>query len=230
MKAGILGLLNSTETPIDQVVGTADRDGREYQYCIQPSETIYPESLSKPVQIGEAALEVPEKVDQKEIHDGNIVEEPQTRIRTRHTNWILIPDEIVVVENSDGQFFFDLLASEYGYEANRAKLDLTSMRSDYAETELWQAGFYDRLGTAQKGVVYGEDVLDDNDMGDPLREAQINQLGFRYEYDGEQMKLTLTESGYIEIYQPSEFNGENFATYIQTEIVRYVAGIYSGSS
>lgn len=101
------------------------------------------------------------------------------------------------------------------------------MRSDYEDTALWQAGFYDRLGTAQKGVVYGEDVLDDEDIGDPLRDAQINQLGLEYEYDGDQMKITLTESGYIEVYQPSEFDSGEFATYLQNQIRQYVAGIYA---
>lgn len=228
MKAGILGLLNSAETTIDQVHGTASRDGQEYQYCIQPDETLHPDRLSKPVQTGEAALEMPEQVEQKIIDDGDIVEESRTRTRTKHTNWILIPDEIAVVENSEGQFFFDLLSAEYNYEANRAKLDLTSMRSDYSETDLWQAGFYDRLGTAQKGVVYGEDVLDDDDIGGPLKDAQINQLGFEYEYNGEQMKLTLTESGYVEIYLPSEFDSGEFATYLKEEIEQYIAGIYAG--
>lgn len=227
MKAGILGLLNSADEPISQAVGTASRDGYEYQYCIQPDETLHPETLSKPVQTGEAALEIPEQVEEKIIDDGDIVEESRTRTRTKHTNWLLIPDEIVVVENSEGRFFFDLLSAEFNYEANRAKLDLTSMRSDYAETELWQAGFYDRLGTAQKGVVYGEDVLGDKDIGGPLRDAQINQLGFEYEYNGDQMKLTLTESGYIEIYLPSEFDSEEFVTYLEKEIVQYITGIYA---
>lgn len=228
MKAGILGLLNSAETPIDKLVGTANRDGVDYQYCIKPDETFHPDGLSKPVQTGEAALEMPEQVEQKLIEDDDIIEETRTKTRTKHTNWILVPDKIAVVENGEGQFFFDLLSAEFNYEANRAKLDLTSMGSDYEETDLWQAGFYDRLGTAQKGVIYGEDVLGDEDIGDSLRDAQINQLGLEYEYDGERLKVTLTESGYIEIYQPSEFDSGVFATYLQDEIMRYVAGIYAG--
>lgn len=227
MKAGIVGLLNSVEAPIDKVIGTANRDGIDYQYCIKPDDTFRPDGLGKPVQTGEAALEIPEQVDQKLIENDDIIEETRTKTRTIHTHWLLIPDEIAVIENSDGQFFYDLLGAEFNCDANRAKLDLTSMRSDYEDTALWQAGFYDRLGTAQKGVVYGEDVLDDEDIGDPLRDAQINQLGLEYEYDGNQMKITLTESGYIEVYQPTEFDSGEFATYLQNQIRQYVAGIYA---
>ncbi|WP_018259318.1 hypothetical protein [Halomicrobium katesii] len=227
MKAGIVGLLDSPSETIEAVDGITTQDGREYRYCIEPRETFTDAPVNGVIQTGEAAMEIPKEVERVEIEDGTITRKTTVRTETKHTEWLLIPDEIVVVENSEGRFFHDLLASEFGWRANRAQFDLTSMRSDYEETQLWQVGFYDHLGEAQKGVVYGEDVLDDQDLGSALDDSQINQLGLVYQRDGDTVKVTLAESGYVELYQPSGFDADDFAVYIQEEIRKYVSGIHT---
>jgi len=226
MKAGIVGLLDAPNETIDTIHNSTIQEGIEYRYAIEPSETFDDTDLPQTVQSGQAAMEVPEEVEQIEIHDGEITSNTNVQTETKYTQWILIPGELIIVEDSGGQFMYDLLSVELNWEAHRAELDLTKMASDYEETQLWKMGFYDHFGTAQKGVVYGDNVIEDQDIGHALGESQINQLGLQYEYEGNMTKLTLAESGYVELYQPSEFTSGDFAEYLVEEVDDYIVGVY----
>lgn len=227
MQAGVLATLNAPNETLDTLYGETNQDGTRYRHCIEPRMTLDPSRIAGMIQVGQAAMEVPEETDSVSIRGESIDRETTVTTTTKYTEWILIPGEMLIIQNGDGRFLFELLASELGWDANRVRLDLTSMASEYSETQIWQAGFYDHVGTAQKGVVYGDNVVSDQDIGSALDESRINQLGLRYEYNDDSLKVTLTESGYVEVYQPSEYESTGFANYIEDEVQRFVAGIYT---
>jgi len=229
MEAGILGLLNAPTETIEQFNGHVTQDGIDYQYSVVPQQSLHHPSLNKSIQTGHAAMEVPKETEEINITDGEISQDTGITTNTKYTNWFLLPGDLLVVENSTGRFLYELIASELGWQVDRAELDLTTMTADYEETEVWQVGFYDHLGTAQKGVVYGDDVVDDQDIGDALADARVNQLGLDYPYQQDSIKVTLTESGYVELYQPSSYDTADFAAYLHDEIQQYISGVYDGS-
>jgi len=225
MKSGVLGLINSPAEPIDGFHETTVQDGIEYEYCVEPHKTTTDQELGVTVQTGHAATDIPDETEDIEMSDGSITRVTKPVKQTLHTEWLLVPGEFLVIESGEGRFLYDILSSELGWSVNRAQLNLTSMAADYEETHLWQLGFYGNTGTAEKGVVYGDHVVDDSDIGDALGRSQVNQLGIQYEFQQNIIKASLTESGYIEVYQPSSFDSADFAAYIRNEVVDYVEGI-----
>lgn len=85
----------------------------------------------------------------------------------------------------------------------------------------WQVGFYDADGQTEKGTLYGSDVLSDG-AGELLDGAAINQLGAVVDYDGIEFNLTITESGYVNIYQPSDFTTVDYLSFINTKVAPYL--------
>jgi hypothetical protein len=112
-----------------------------------------------------------------------------------------------------------------GIDVQRAELDLNAYADEYYnadEINPWQVGFYGNIGDAEKGVVYGDDVFSDTQIGEVLERSQLNQLGLEYPVLGQELKVTMAESGYIEVYNPSNYETNEFAEYIYSEISDYI--------
>jgi hypothetical protein len=81
----------------------------------------------------------------------------------------------------------------------------------------WKVGFYDATNNAEKGTLYGEDVLS-AEVGHLLDDALFNQLGAVVEYGDSEFKLTITESGYVGIHRPSGLDTVDFLTFIDETV------------
>ncbi|AZQ14517.1 hypothetical protein DOS48_06545 [Halorubrum sp. PV6] len=70
--------------------------------------------------------------------------------------------------------------------------------------------------------MYGENVFSDDEIGEVLERSQLNQLGLQFERDGQIIKTTMSESGYVEIYQPSNFESEDYAEFILNDLTSFM--------
>ncbi|WP_435097240.1 hypothetical protein [Halarchaeum sp. P4] len=226
MQAGILGEVQGDFEDPQSFHQTHHQDGTTFTRSFQIRQNDHLES-GIPVYQGEAAIEVVDESQTVQIDEesGNISVTSAPERRGKYTRFIIIPDNIMVVASSDGDFAFDLL-SEAVPSAGvlQSKLDLNSFAEDYYSADgvdPWQVGFFGNIGQAEKGIVYGEDVFNDSEMGDLLERSEVNQLGLEYEFRGETVKMTSARSGYVEVYNPSNWDYTEYAQYLSDEISKY---------
>jgi len=223
MKSGILGLIRGNSNSIESFHETREQDGERFSQSLQLEEIGHTEA-GKPILEGEAATETTDSEDSISINgdSGEIIVTEKPVKSEKYTKILVVPDEFSVVSSSSGIFAFDMLNRAGGISAMRSSLDLNTYAEQYYDgpgVDPWQVGFYGNIGEAEKGTVYGEEVFDDSEIGDILERSQINQLGLEYEVAGADLKVTMTESGYIEVYQPSNYSTEDFCNFLSNEIL-----------
>lgn len=226
MRAGVIGTIDGKFDKIEPFHETQEQDGRRFTRSLQVNRTSHRDS-GHTVYVGEAAIQVIEEVESVKIdpETGEIDVGEQPTKESKYTQFVAVPGSFMAVSSGAGIFAFDLLKSQHpGINVQRVELDLNAYADDYYTAEgvdPWQIGFYGNIGQAEKGVVYGENVISDDDIGDVLERSQINQLGLQYEMMDYDMKVTLTESGYVEVYNPGNIESEEFAEYITDEVLAY---------
>ena len=222
MKAGVIGVPDGDFGTVESFERKVSDDPELYQ-CVEVQRRQETEN-GLIVQKGRAATQKLDEQESVAIVDGSIRIQNRSQPVTKYTEFVAVPGQFVVVANSGGIFAFDLLADGVGIE--RAEIDLDGyldvQQSEYDATP-WKTGFYGHLGTAEKGVVYGEGVLDDEDFGGAVAGSQKNQLGLSYTQGDELMKVNITESGYVEIYQPSNYEEEEFSEFVAEEILAHAS-------
>lgn len=141
----------------------------------------------------------------------------------KHTEFILVPGEFVIIGNSDGKFVADLIGRQADEFIEPAKINLDAyIKEERPEAKAWKFGFFGRDDHADKGTVYGDNLLEDNEVGRVLVDNSVNQIGLRYEKNGRQMKTSLTRSGYVEVYQPDDFDDVDYIQFLRDEVSPYL--------
>lgn len=221
MKAGVIGTVDGDFDGIESFSETYTHDNHELERCVEVRQSLTTDS-GIPVQTGRVATEKLDEEETVEIEGGEITVYEQTEIITLYTEFITVPGEFVAVSNSSGVFAFDTIGRNTDTAIERAELDIDSFAESNSDANPWKVGFYGHLGEADNGVIHGTSVLDDSDIGDVLQDAKKNQLGVEYTKDGDQIKVTMAESGYIEIYQPSNYDSADYAEFVVEEILHHI--------
>jgi len=218
MKAGVLGLVRDDFEVVDSFSETVERDGKELERVLDVRRVFSLPSGEIAFE-GRAAVEriVNRTTAELDFGEVRVEETPQTEVRT--TELVGVPGEFVVVGSGKGTFGFDLVCRDTGADIERATLDLSGVLDSQADAEPWRAGFYGHDGNCENGVLHGTDLLDDDEVGELLRDAQLNQLGLDCSYDDRSLKMTASESGYVEVYRPSEFDTADFLQYLLETVV-----------
>lgn len=226
MQAGVIATIDGDFDEIEFFHRSEEQDGRTFNRSLQ-IQRVASNETGHQVYVGEAATQVIEDEESVEIDSetGNIEVGEYPTKESKYTQFVSIPGIFVAVDSGAGTFAFNLIQSQHpGTHIERAEFDLNAYADDYYtadDVDPWQVGFYGNIGQAEKGVVYGENVVSDDEIGDVLERSQLNQLGLRYQMLDYDMKVTMTESGYVEIYNPSNLESEEFAEYITNEILQY---------
>lgn len=220
MKAGVIGLPEGDFGTIESFEQQISEDP-ELSQCIEVQRTQTTDN-GLTVQKGRAATQQLDEQESVEIVDGSIRVQSRSQPVTKYTEFVAVPGRFIAVSNGGGTFAFDLLGANTAIE--RAEIDLDSyFETQQAENDAtpWKAGFYGHLGNAEKGVVYGEGVLDDSDFGGAVASSQKNQIGLSYSQGDELMKVSVTESGYVEVYQPSNYEESEFAEFVVEDVLEH---------
>ncbi|MFC4448863.1 hypothetical protein [Halorussus aquaticus] len=218
MKAGVLGIVHDDFEVVDSFSDTVERGDRELERVLDVRRVF---SLPS----GEVAFEgraaVERVVDRTTAELGfgevRIEETPGTEVRT--TELVGVPGEFVVAGSGEGTFAFDLVSHDTKADIERATLDLSAFLDGQTDAEPWRAGFYDTDGNCENGVLHGTDLLADDRTAGLLDGAEFNQLGLDCSYGDRSLKMTAAESGYVEVYRPSEFETADFLQYLLDEVV-----------
>jgi len=220
MKSGVLGLIDGTGNSIDSFEETTESGDDSLTACIEVLQTQTNAVKGNDLQFGRAAIETHTTKDSTSIVNGSITVSEETTIETLYSEFIHVPGQFLVVDNSAGSFVYDLLSNQLpGVDIQRGTIDLNRYLNNVSDWTPWKVGFYGNVGNAEKGTVYGENVLNGGEMGPVLDSCQKNQLGLTLSDGSQEIKCMMTESGYVEIYQPSNFENAEFAEFIAEHIL-----------
>jgi hypothetical protein len=224
MNSGVLATGKSVPETVhefDRIASYSDGEFREILKVNQEYKNLSNKTIGY---FGEAAIEKPVSREETVVDDsGNISTETTQETVWNHTEFLLSPGEFVVIGNSDGLFLTDLIGQQADTMLERASVNLDAyLKNERSEASTWKYGFFGRDQNARKGTIYGDDLLDDGDIGRVLIDNSINQVGLTYERNGQQMKTSVTRSGYVEVYQPSEFDDVDYIEYLSDEISPYI--------
>ncbi|WP_435180305.1 hypothetical protein [Halorussus sp. AFM4] len=218
MKAGVLGIVRDDFEVVDSFSDTVERDGRELERVLDVRRVFSLPSGEIAFE-GRAAVERVVERTTTELDFGEVRIEEAPGTETRVTDLVGVPGEFVVAGSGRGTFAFDLVSHDTAADIERASLDLDAFLDAQADAEPWRAGFYDGAGNCENGVVHGADLLDDDRLAAVLDGATLNQLGLDCSYGDRSLKMTAAESGYVEVYRPSDFDTADFLQYLLDEVV-----------
>jgi len=231
MKAGVIGLPDYDFGPIESYTSERQVDEEtKLTVCLEIRDTNETER-GYILQKGRAAIqelgtETRIRIDEK--NDSINVVEDTNVVNTKYTEFVLVPGEFVAVESGNGVFAFRTIAAQTdAAKIKRANIDLDSLAASYeiesSESAIpWQLGFYGSGGSAEKGVLYGDDVISDAEFGKLVANLPKNQLGLEID-DEEGIKMTATESGYVQVYQPSNYDSKDFSEFVLDHILPHAS-------
>lgn len=225
MKAGLVGRVHGDFDTIDTTKFPKKRKerGAELRSSINIERTTE-NTTGTPVIEGTAAEQVRNKIESPSIDDqGQIIEnEPRLETNTISTDFASVPGEFVVVESSKHAFAFDMIGREVGASIEPIQFDLASLANDHKkDADFWMSGFYDHDGNASKGVTYGDDVFSDPEIGEAVWDSEKNQLGMDFEFNSDQLRMRITEGGYVQVFQPSEYETLSFIRLVRDLLLIY---------
>lgn len=222
MQAGVIGVVDGSFDVVDSFSETVVEGDQELERCLDVKR-VFSLPSGQPAFAGHAAHEYRQERESARITGGevSVVAEPQTGIR--HTNFVGVPGEFVVVGSSTGTFAFDLIARDTNTTIERGEVDLDTFFERRDDAAPWKAGFFGDDGDGVSGVLHGSDLRESHDLDDLLDGSSLNQLGLEYSYDNDEVKMTASRSGYVELYQPRELGPKNYLGYLQREILPHLS-------
>jgi len=220
MKAGVLGVPHGDFDTVDSVRYSVAHEAvdRDLLRCIEIlNNGSLPDGQS--YVHGQAAKEVVDEEEDIQIRDNSITVAEEAYISAKYTEFVAIPGRVVIPKSSSGTFVFNMISRQVNTTIERGQVNLREFYEVNGTADVWQAGFYDTGGNANNGMLYGDNVMNDSEFERVLEHSQLNQLGLEYEMDSDPIKMTITESGYVNVYQPSNYESKDFLDYIQKEVL-----------
>lgn len=217
MKSGVLGVCDEEFSLLEPYRGSRKVDNQELTDQIDitgVARTADGVDINK----GVAAREEVATVEAAAIEFDAISLESKSDVVTRHTNFAVIPGELVVVENSNGLFLYDMLERAIGVSPERVNVSLEGVKSEFTDASIWKVGFYGRDDGVENGVLHGQNLQNDPAFAEYLASGGLNQLGMRVSIDDEEYNLYLTESGYFELYEPRDIDTKDFLLLIRNHL------------
>lgn len=101
------------------------------------------------------------------------------------------------------------------------EFNIDEIFQDYSNQ--WLGGFRDREGHIHSAQFYGEDIINDDEMGNAyVRTQHKNQVGFLTDYFGTEIKVRITREGYLQIFTNLDDNPDQVFEFIRTELNQYI--------
>lgn len=218
MKAGVIGIVSGSLGRLQSFTTTRTVDGRDLNTRIEVTGVRQTKDGLE-LTAGRAARERLTDRESVQLNGNGITVTDESAVTTEYTEFIVADGDFVVVQNGTGTFLFETLEREYGVTVTRGAIDLDALLAAFEDGTPWKVGFRGHTDVAEKGVIHGASVLSDEMFGDALRTAEKNQLGLEFPYNGSSMKMMATASGYVEVYHPRNFDGNQFCEFLQTDVI-----------
>lgn len=222
MKAGSVGIIESGTNRLDSFVETIEVEGHNINtltQCIEITEDI-PLSDGRRAQFGRAAIEDISEEESSEIsEDGKVRTYKSNNKVVKTTELLFVPGSFAAVGSSSGKFAFPLISEYTNNDVSGAEIDIESLIEEYPEANPWKVGFSEHIGNAKNGTIHGEQLLTESELSDILMSSPKNQIGLEHTVNGTLIKDFITESGYVEVYQPTDISTKEFVEFIEEELL-----------
>lgn len=226
MKAGIIATVDGQTDAIESFEEEVQIPDHEVyssiKQCVQIRETLELAD-NRVAQLGRAAVDEISTNEKAEIENGEIRVSEKPEMVTKYTEFLLVPGSFIAASSGSGRFVFDLISSHTGSEISPVEFDLNGFIGDRESADPWKVGFENRTGNAENGVVHGEELLTDGELGNALTDSKKNQIGLEYSSDGHLLKVFVAKSGYVEVYQPSNYDSREFIDFIESDLLHHIS-------
>ncbi|AKU06522.1 hypothetical protein [Haloferax gibbonsii] len=214
MKKGKIAITEAQISDIDTSVFPTERskNGKNIKKSLKLGKTKTDLSGNE-VTRGRAAVEDAVEEQGFRINDDGDIEadEPIVQVVTEVADFFTVDEEYVVTQSTKKTFVFDLLERSSGTPVRSVTLDLESFIEGNPDAGYWLAGVYNRDEDANSANAYGEDnVFNDEEIGDILRNSDKNRIGVKFVFENSEVKMLITESGYVQVYRPSDYDTLQF--------------------
>lgn len=223
--SGHIGSVGGPITGISDYEHTWEQDGYELNAYINLDEKIMDLGGNSIARHGRAAEQ---QLSEKEVPDvetgGNISIQTKQEPEWVWTDFWIVkqdnPGNFVVVKNSDGLFALELLSNSIGTNIEKVRFNLEEILSDFPGQ--WVGGFEERPGRVQSGLLYGDDIEDDIEMGDPFkRTSNKSVIGPKIEYRGQELKVKVGVDGYVQIVSPGTYSRDSYLSFLRDVMLNY---------
>ncbi|WP_435075126.1 hypothetical protein [Halorubrum sp. HHNYT27] len=222
MKAGVVGIVDGTFNVVDSFTDTVSQDGHDLERCLT-IDRVFSLPGGDMAFAGRAAATTLRDRSTTTIENGAIHVTEEAHPETHHTEFVGVAGEFVAVGSGEGTFAFDLIAEDTGTDVERATLNLDAFFASHESATPWKAGFHGTGEDGVNGIFHGKNLRTDLDLEDVLRDSTLNQVGLSYRYNGNDVKMTASKSGYVEVYRPNGYDSANYLEYLRDEIVQHVS-------
>lgn len=220
MKSAVIGRVEGDFSRIEPLRTVRSMNGDELRDQIDITGVKRtPDGLD--INEGRAAREEITNTESVELNADGISKVTERNKQTKYTEFLAVPDQFVGVDSKRGSFLFELLEGETGVSISRVQVDIDEFAAAFPDATPWKVGFYGHGEQAENGVVHGDNVLDDEEFGGVLAGTKKNQLGLKMSYGSREFKMTITRSGYVSVYEPSNLDSAEFAEFVVDKILPY---------
>lgn len=138
--------------------------------------------------------------------------------------WIAdLSERWVGVDTSDGEWLFSALQTAKGTLIERAEINVDGFAEhlqDYPDATAWnvtQSRSFDADDDAEESVIAYHDAANLADTGNS---RMTSMLGFQYRWDGEYVRGTIAESGYVALFDGGDNPGV-FAAWLNSQVLPF---------
>ena len=221
MRAGVLGVVDGSFQMVDSYAETVTEGDHDLERRLEIDRVFSLPSGGMAFE-GRAAAERLVSEREAAIEDDGIAVTEGETVTTEFTEFVGIPGEFVAVGSGRGAFAFDLVGAETNTDIERATLGLEGVLDDHGDATPWRVGVSGNGDGAVNGTLHGQDLRASRDLDALLADATLTQLGLAYDHDGDDLKMTASRSGYVELYQPSSYDAEQYLEYVRDEVLPHV--------
>jgi len=218
MRAGVLGVVDGSFQMVDSYAETVAEGDRDLERRLE-IDRVFSLPSGEMAFEGRAAAERLVSEQEASIEDDGIAVTEGETVVTEFTEFVGIPGEFVAVGSGKGTFAFDLVGAETNTDIERATLGLEGVLDDHGDARPWRVGVSGDGEGAVNGTFHGRDLRASRDLDSLLDGATLTQLGLAYDRDGDELKMTASRSGYVEVYQPSSYETADYLEYVRDEVL-----------
>ncbi|MCJ0620879.1 hypothetical protein JZX76_15590 [Haloarcula hispanica] len=178
------------------------------------------------IQSGDAAAEELIEDEVTQITDSRISNRTKETINANFGTFTYSSDGILIV--GGGSSFIPQIISEHTeINAQSSKIDINSyfdfLRSVHGpdDVEVWKVGFEEKRTNADNGVLHGSDLMNDSELKPLLESSEKTQLGVEFQFRGERINLYVAESGYFDIYEPTNYPDKQVVEFLQDQLTQF---------
>lgn len=227
MKSGAIGVvaaensdakIDTSEFPRSHTVG-----GRELQSAVEVEwgqKALDGEELYR----GRAATEDVEKIKTTRIDSTGRIETGVEKedVVPHVTSFLCSPSEFVITESTNDEFAHELLEDTISAPIRPGEVDLEAFAKGRPNAEPW-LGWWSSSGPVDTGAAIG-DINSEPDLAKFVHGNENNFLGLKnLEYNGRRLKLAISKSGWVAVYEPKDMDTIEFSRFVRNEILPFTS-------